>query len=118
MHKSPKEYLEEGAEAAKLYAESELEQFKLKSARRITRYSAGAIRIFVLIAIGAVSAVFFLLAITLAWGKALGSYGHAFMYMGFVVLGVMILVALLSNVLIRRPVLRKVIRELFEKDNE
>lgn len=118
MNKSPKEFFEEGTEAAKLYARAEIEQFKLKSAKRITRYSAGAIRIFVLIVIGALSAVFFLLALTLAWGKALGSYAHAFLYMGFIILGVMLLVALLSNVLIRRPVLRKVIRELFEKENE
>jgi len=118
MNKSPKEFFEEGTEAAKLYARAEIEQFKLKSARRITRYSAGAIKIFVLIAIGAVAAIFFALAIALAWGKAINSYGQAFLYMGLIIFGIFILVALLSNILITKPVLRKVIRELFEEGNE
>jgi hypothetical protein len=118
MNKSPKEFFEEGTEAARLYARAEIEQFKLKSARRITRYSAGAIKIFVLIAIGAVAALFFTLALALAWGKAINSYAHAFLYMGLIVLGILILVALLSKVLITKPVLRRVIRELFEEGNE
>jgi len=118
MNKSPKEFFEEGTEAAKLYARAEIERFKLKSARRITRYSAGAIRIFTLIAIGAVAAIFFALSIALAWGKVINSYGQAFLYMGLIILGILILVALLSKVLITKPVLRRVIKELFEEDNE
>lgn len=118
MNKSPREFFEEGTEAAKLYARAEIEQFKLKSARRITRYSAGAIKIFTLIAIGAVAALFFTLAIALAWGKAINSYAHAFLYMGLIVLGILIIVAILSNTLITKPVLKRVIRELFEKENE
>jgi len=118
MNKSPKEFFEEGTEAAKLYTRAEIEQFKLKSARRITRYSAGVIKVFTLIVIGAVSALFFTLAIALAWGKAINSYAHAFLYMGFIVLGILLVVAILGNFLITKPVLRRVIRELFEQENE
>ena len=118
MNKSPKDFLNEGTEAARLYARAEIEQFKLKFARRLTRYSAGAIRVFLLIAIGAVSGLFFTLALALAWGKAIHSYAHAFLYMGIIVFGILIVVALLSKWIITKPVLRRIIKELFEDKNE
>lgn len=118
MDKTPKEIIDDSTDGAKLYVKTELEQFKLRAAKRITRYASETVKIFVLIAFGAVAALFLTLAIALAWGKAIESYSLAFLYMGLIVLSVLGILAAISDKLITRPILKGVIKEIFEEENE
>ena len=118
MDKSPGEYFDEGKDAARLYAQAEMDQLKLKAARKLTQYSAGAIKIFAYIAVAAVALLFITLSIALAWGKAIGSYGMAFLYMGLIVAGFLIILILISDKIITKPIMKKVIKEFFETPDE
>lgn len=118
MEKSPSEYLEEGKDAARLYAQAEIDQVKLRAARKVTQYSSGLIKIFAFIAVGALSLLFITLSIALAWGRAIGSYGMAFLYMGLIVAGFLIILVLISDKIITKPIMKKIIKEFFETEDE
>lgn len=113
MSKTPDEVLGEAKEAAKLYVEAETDALKLKLTKRLTRYISGSIRLIILLILGALALVFFSIAGALALGEYLGDIALAFTYVGGAYLILLLLMLLLSNVLIKRPILKKLITEMF-----
>ncbi len=113
MSKTPNEILGEAKEAARLYVDAETDSLKLKLTRRLTRYLSATVKIAVLLVIGALALVFFSFAGAFALSEYLQDTALAFTYIGTAYVVLLLLVLILSNVLIKRPILKKLVSEMF-----
>ncbi|MFN2429358.1 MAG: phage holin family protein [Cryomorphaceae bacterium] len=113
MSKTPDEILGEAKEAARLYVDAETDSLKLKLTRRLTRYLSATVKIAVLLVIGALALVFFSFAGAFALSEYLQDTALAFTYIGTAYVVLLLLVLILSNVLIKRPILKKLVSEMF-----
>jgi len=113
MSKTPDEILCEAKEAARLYVETEIDSLKLKLTKRLTRYLSGSVKLIILLILGALALVFFSFAGAFALSEYLQNTALAFTYVGAGYLVLLLLVLMLSNFIIKRPILKRMVAEMF-----
>lgn len=116
MSRSAEEILEESKAALRLYFNSEIDRVKLILVRNGTRILSMGLKMLVLLGFGIVASIFILTAIALYWGKYLDNYPLALLYTGFCSLGLMVIVYLIRNTIITKPIMHWLMNELFKED--
>lgn len=113
MSKTPDEVLGEAKEAARLYVDAQTDSLKLKLTKRLTRYISGSVKLITLLILAALALVFFSFAAAFALSEYLENTALAFTYIGGFYIVLLLIVLLLSNFMIKRPILKKLIAEMF-----
>lgn len=118
MRKSAEDILEESRAAVQLYFHSEKDRYKLILIRQATKLFSMAIQVVFAIAVGCIALCFFFGALALVWGKYLDNYALGFVYTGLCITGFLIIVLLLSKTLINKPIMRNMINEVFDDEED
>jgi|GEM_PF-6255505 len=108
--------IEEAEITAGMLVKVEIEKFKLKTVKRLTRYLTLAAKLLMIIVFGVAAITSGMLALGIYWGQAIGSVPLAFLYVSLICIGLMIFFILLSKQLFGRPILKGLIREIFDEE--
>ncbi len=118
MRKSAEEILDESKAAMRLYFHSEKDRYKLILARLTSRLISKGIRLIFAIAIICIAIVFFFTALAIYWGGYLDNYSLGCLYTGLSIIAFVIIVHILAKGFISRLVMKFVIGEIFEEEDE
>ena len=115
---SAEEILEESKAAVRLYLNSEKDRFTLILVRKATKLISSGVKLVFAVALTCVALFFFFAAIAMVWGSYLNSYPLGCVYTGLCILGVAAFVYLFTKSLISKPIMRSLLKEAFENDDE
>lgn len=117
MGKSAEEIFEDSKAAIRLYYHSEKDRFKLILVRELTRALSTGIKFIISIMLFSLALFFIFIAIAILWSQYLESYILGSLYTGLCLLGLMVIVFMLSKIFIKPPIMRSLIKEVLEEDD-
>jgi hypothetical protein len=118
MSKSIEEILVESKAEIKLYFDAELDRYKLILAKFATKLISSVVKLLVSLFIGAIVLFFLFSSLAIYWGRIIENYSLGFLYTGLCALGFILFVLLISKFIIRRPIMRKILKQLFKDKTE
>ena len=118
MRKSAEEIFEDSKAAIRLYYHSEKDRFKLILVKQLTQFISTGVKFVVSLMLVSLALFFIFGAIAIIWGQHLESYALGSLYTGLCIVGLVLLMFILNKTMIQRPIMRSLIEEILEEDNE
>ena len=117
MRKSAEEIFEDSKAAVRLYYHSEVDRFKLILVKLLTKLLSTGIKFVISLMLVSLALFFILGAAAIVWGQYLESYALGSLYTGLCIFGLVLIILVLNKAIITRPIMRSLIEELLEEEN-
>lgn len=118
MRKSAEEIFEDSKAAIRLYYHSEVDRFKLILVKLLTKLLSTGVKFVVSLMLVSLAMFFIFVAVAVLWGQYLENYALGSLYTGLCILGLALIVLMLNKAIIKRPIMRSLIVELLEEEND
>lgn len=118
MRKSAEEIFEDSKAAIRLYYQSEKDRFKLILVKQLTKLLSAGVKFVISLTLVSLALFFIFGAIAIIWGQHLENYALGSLYTGLCIFGVALIMLMLNKAMIKRPIMRSLIDELLEEDDD